>query len=159
MKTGKNRIWSADCLMCHARFANWFRFGERGICACARRQRQSSEIQACEVPRICFDFRSRWRRRTALSGKTGPQRIAANSIMRPQDRYLMFVRWNEEDHAYVGYCPDLFPAGGVCHGATPVEAFGKLCEAVEDMVVAAEEQGLPLPLPQTRPMREVEAIA
>jgi predicted RNase H-like HicB family nuclease len=77
--------------------------------------------------------------------------------MKTQDRYLMFVRWSEEDRAYVGYCPDLFPAGGVCHGSTPVEAFSRLCEAVDDTVSTAEEQGLQLPPPQTRPMREIEA--
>jgi len=27
--------------------------------------------------------------------------------MKPQDQYLMFVRWSEEDRLYVGYCPDL----------------------------------------------------
>jgi predicted RNase H-like HicB family nuclease len=79
--------------------------------------------------------------------------------MKAQDRYLMFVRWSEEDELYVGYCPDLFPAGGVCHGATPVEAFSVLCEIVEDAVVTAQEQGLPLPAPQTRPMRELDTVA
>ena len=79
--------------------------------------------------------------------------------MKTQDRYLMFVRWSEEDQLYVGYCPDLFPAGGVCHGATPQEAFDRLCEAVQDTVSTAESQGLPLPEPQTRPMREVEVAA
>jgi predicted RNase H-like HicB family nuclease len=79
--------------------------------------------------------------------------------MKTQDRYLMFVRWSEEDQLYVGYCPDLFPAGGVCHGDTPQEAFDRLCEAVEDTVVTAESQSLPLPEPQTRPMREVEVAA
>jgi predicted RNase H-like HicB family nuclease len=71
----------------------------------------------------------------------------------------MFVRWSEEDQLYVGYCPDLFPAGGVCHAATPPEAYAKLCEIVDDMVTTAEEQGLPLPPPQTRPMREIEELA
>jgi predicted RNase H-like HicB family nuclease len=79
--------------------------------------------------------------------------------MKTQDRYLMFVRWSEEDRLYVGYCPDLFPAGGVCHGTTPQEAFDHLCEAVTDTVETAEAQGLPLPPPQTRPMREVELAA
>ena len=78
--------------------------------------------------------------------------------MRPQDRYLMFVRWSEEDQLYVGYCPDLFPAGGVCHGATPVEAYSKLSEIVDDTVETAEKKGLPLPAPATRPMREVETV-
>jgi predicted RNase H-like HicB family nuclease len=79
--------------------------------------------------------------------------------MKTQDRYLTFVRWSEEDHAYIGYCPDLFPAGGVCHGKTPVEAFASLCEIVEDTVSTAASQGLPLPPAQTRPMREVELAA
>ena len=79
--------------------------------------------------------------------------------MKTQDRYLMFVRWSEEDCAYVGFCPDLFPAGGVCHGATAVEAFTRLCDAVEDTVSTAEAQGLPLPPARTRPMQELETVA
>jgi predicted RNase H-like HicB family nuclease len=79
--------------------------------------------------------------------------------MRTQDRYLTFVRWSDEDQAYIGYCPDLFPAGGVCHGGTPVEAFTALCEIVEDTVTTAEAQGLSLPPAQTRPMREIDLAA
>jgi hypothetical protein len=78
--------------------------------------------------------------------------------MKPQDKYLMFVRWSEEDRLYVGYCPDLFPAGGVCHGRTQLEAYGKLCEIVADTVEAAEAEHLKLPRPRTRPMREVESV-
>ena len=29
--------------------------------------------------------------------------------MKPEDRYLKFVRWSDEDTLYIGYCPDLFP--------------------------------------------------
>ena len=54
--------------------------------------------------------------------------------MRTQDKYLMFVQWSDEDNAYLGYCPDLYPAGGLCHGASPVEAFSRLSEIVEDAV-------------------------
>ena len=74
--------------------------------------------------------------------------------MKAQDQYLQFVQWSEEDNLYVGYCPDLFPYGGVCHGATAVEAFTQLSEIVEDTVTTAQAQGLPLPIPTTRPMRE-----
>src|SRR6266498_5937515 len=95
----------------------------------------------------------------ALSGEASAQCAEAGAIMKPQDQYLQFVRWSEEDKAYVGYCPDLFPAGGVCHGATPVEAFTRLSEIVEDTVETAQAQGLPLPPPRTRPMREVEVAA
>jgi hypothetical protein len=37
---------------------------------------------------------------------------------------------------------------------TSVEAFTKLSEIVEDTVTTAQEQGLELPPPSTRPMRE-----
>ena len=79
--------------------------------------------------------------------------------MRTQDKYLMFVQWSDEDNAYLGYCPDLFPAGGVCHGATPVEAFSRLSEIVEDAVETAESSGIALPEAKTRPMREIETVS
>ena len=78
--------------------------------------------------------------------------------MKPQNPYLTFVRWSDEVRLYVGYCPDLFPAGGICHGATSVEAYSKLCEIVDDTVTTAEQQGIPLPLPATRPMRGLETV-
>lgn len=76
--------------------------------------------------------------------------------MKTQDRYLMFVQWSDMDGAYVGYCPDLFPAGGVCHSSSAPEAYARLCEVVEDTVTSAEAQSLALPPPRTRPMREVD---
>jgi predicted RNase H-like HicB family nuclease len=79
--------------------------------------------------------------------------------MKIQDRYLMFVRWSEEDQLYVGYCPDLFPAGGVCHGESSVEAYTKLAEIVEDTLTTAQEQGFAIPPALTRPMREIEVAA
>ena len=74
--------------------------------------------------------------------------------MKAQDQYLQFVRWEEADGLYVGYCPDLFPWGGVCHGKTSVEAYARLAEVVEDTVTTAQERGVALPAPSTRPMRE-----
>lgn len=79
--------------------------------------------------------------------------------MKTPDRYLSFVQWSKADRAYVGYCPDLFPAGGVCHGATAVEAFKLLCDIVEDAVTTAQAKGIKLPAARTRPMREVELAA
>lgn len=74
--------------------------------------------------------------------------------MKAQDQYLQYVRWSEDDQSYVGFCPDLFPWGGVCHGASAVAAFTRLSEIVEDTVTTAQEQGLALPPASTRPMRE-----
>jgi predicted RNase H-like HicB family nuclease len=51
--------------------------------------------------------------------------------MKAQDHYLKFVRWEEADSLYVGYCPDLFPWGGVCHGKTEEEAYRALCEEIQ----------------------------
>ena len=74
--------------------------------------------------------------------------------MKPEDRYLKFVRWSDEDSAYVGYCPDLFPWGGVCHGTTEEDAYRQLCALVADEVEELRASGKDLPAPSTRPMRE-----
>ena len=54
--------------------------------------------------------------------------------MKPEDQYLKFVRWEEKDRLYVGYCPDLFPWGGVCHATREEEAYRQLCAPVQDEV-------------------------
>jgi predicted RNase H-like HicB family nuclease len=74
--------------------------------------------------------------------------------MKAQDQYLKFVRWAEEDQLYVGYCPDLFPWGGVCHGATEEEVYRELCALVAEEVEDMQREGKPLPQASTRPMRE-----
>ena len=74
--------------------------------------------------------------------------------MKPQDKYLKFVRWEEEDRLYVGYCPDLFPWGGVCHADTEDQAYHLLRELVEGEVEELRQAGKELPPVSTRPMRE-----
>ena len=74
--------------------------------------------------------------------------------MKPEDHYLKFVRWEPEDRAYVGYCPDLFPWGGVCQGDTEESTFRELCELVREEVQDFIQTGKPLPAANTRPMRE-----
>lgn len=54
--------------------------------------------------------------------------------MKAQDQYLRFVRWEEMDGLYVGYCPDLFPHGGICHGASEQETYRELCALVAEEV-------------------------
>ena len=77
--------------------------------------------------------------------------------MKAEDQYLKFVRWSDEDNLYVGYCPDLFPWGGVCHAATEEKAYKELCGLVSESIKELRGEGKELPLPKTRPMREVEA--
>jgi predicted RNase H-like HicB family nuclease len=74
--------------------------------------------------------------------------------MKAQAQYLKFVRWEEADGLYVGYCPDLFPWGGVCHGASEEEAYRQICTLVADEVAELCANGKELPPPTTRPMRE-----
>lgn len=74
--------------------------------------------------------------------------------MKAQDQYLKFVRWEEPDNLYVGYCPDLFPWGGVCHGKTEEETYRSLCTLVHEEVGELVQAGKELPPASTRPMRE-----
>jgi len=74
--------------------------------------------------------------------------------MKSEDRYLKFVLWSAEDRAYVGYCPDLFPWGGVCHGATEEATYRKLRLLVREEVTRLHKERKTLPPPSTRPMRD-----
>ena len=74
--------------------------------------------------------------------------------MKAQDQYLKFVQWEEADGVYVGYCPDLFPWGGVCHAAAEEEAYRQLCVLVHDEVEELRRESKELPPPSTRPMRD-----
>ncbi len=74
--------------------------------------------------------------------------------MKTEDRYLKFVRWSDEDAKYVGYCPDLFPWGGVCHGESEQETYRQLCDLVREEIDELISADRPLPPPATRPMRE-----
>jgi len=62
--------------------------------------------------------------------------------MKAEDQYLRFVRWSDADAVYVVFCPDLFPAGGVCHAAPEEEAYAELCELVrEEVAELSRSQG------------------
>ena len=74
--------------------------------------------------------------------------------MKEQDQYLKFVQWEEDDGVYVGYCPDLFPWGGVCHAPEEQEAYKQLCGLVRDEVERLQRDSRELPKPSTRPMRD-----
>jgi predicted RNase H-like HicB family nuclease len=78
--------------------------------------------------------------------------------MKIEDRYLKFVRWSDEDGVYVGYCPDLFPWGGVCHGADEEQTYQQLGELVREEIEQLTAAGRELPAPATRPMREPAGV-
>ena len=74
--------------------------------------------------------------------------------MKAEDQYLKFVRWSEEDATYGGFCPDLFPWGGVCHGSQEEAAYHALRELVREEIADLRAAGKELPPVSTRPMRE-----
>ena len=78
--------------------------------------------------------------------------------MKIADQYLRFVRWSDEDNHYVGYCPDLFPCGGVCHGLDEQETYAQLRALIDQEVSELVAAGKDLPLPATRPMREAIGV-
>ena len=78
--------------------------------------------------------------------------------MKAEDQYLKFVRWNEEDALYVGYCPDLFPWGGGCHGTQEEETYRQLGELVREEIAQLQVEGKELPPVTTRPMREAAGV-
>jgi hypothetical protein len=64
------------------------------------------------------------------------------------DHYSRIVKWSEEDHSWIGYCFDLFPYGGVCHGNTSLEAFALLAELIEEEIIRLIDSGETLPEPK-----------
>lgn len=74
--------------------------------------------------------------------------------MKLEENYLKFVRWSDEDSVYVGYCPELFPWGGVCHAAREEDAYRQLCALVHDEIAELSEEGAPPPESRTRAMRD-----
>ncbi len=59
--------------------------------------------------------------------------------------YAKIVEWSEEDHCYVGSCPELFYGG--CHGDDEKKVFIELCRIVEDIVETYIRDGMSLPSP------------
>ena len=64
------------------------------------------------------------------------------------DHYSRSVEWSSEDHAWIGYCPDLFPYGAVCHADTSEEAFARLGELIDEEIVYLLDNKQPLPEPK-----------
>lgn len=72
--------------------------------------------------------------------------------MKTSDKYHKWVEWSEEDHTYLGKCPDLITG---IHGDDPLQVYGDLCELVQDVIEHFEAEGRLLPPPRIRPMQDV----
>ena len=47
-------------------------------------------------------------------------------------RVAMWIEWSDEDAAFLGYCPQFFPYGAVCHGHTEGKTLYKLAMLVRE---------------------------
>jgi len=59
----------------------------------------------------------------------------------------MWIEWSDEDGAFLGYCPQFFPYGAVCHGHTEAKTLMKLATLVREEL---EERGTKLGAPKHR---------
>ncbi len=73
-------------------------------------------------------------------------------IMKAVDCYHKWIEWSEEDHTYIGKCPDLITG---IHGDDPVKLYRELCEVAEDVIQHFKSEGRTLPIPYIRPMGKV----
>jgi len=55
-----------------------------------------------------------------------------SGAMSETKRITMWIEWSHEDAAFIGYCPQFFPYGAVCHGPTEAKAVAKLAAIVRD---------------------------
>jgi predicted HicB family RNase H-like nuclease len=63
--------------------------------------------------------------------------------VKKSDQYLKIIEWSDEDQCYIGRCPELM-FGGV-HGKDERKVFAELCQAIDEWIAAAEEDGDELP--------------
>jgi hypothetical protein len=52
--------------------------------------------------------------------------------MNENKKIMMQIDWSLEDAAFIGYCPQFFPYGAVCHAHTEAKAVAKLAAIVRD---------------------------
>jgi hypothetical protein len=67
------------------------------------------------------------------------------------DQYHKWVEWSNEDHTYLGKCPDLITG---IHGDDPIRLYAELCRVVADVVRHFEMEGRVLPRPESGPCRK-----
>jgi hypothetical protein len=78
--------------------------------------------------------------------------------MKPEDRYLRYVRWSDEDQCYIGYCPHIY-YGGCCHGDQEEQAYADLCTIVCYEIADCISKGETLPSPAVRATRDLDFAA
>ena len=71
--------------------------------------------------------------------------LSRKQIKEQAARYTKFVEWSDEDHCFIGRCPEIM-AGGV-HGSDEAKVYAELCQAVEEIIELIHADGHELPEP------------
>ncbi|MGA2221268.1 MAG: hypothetical protein ABSH21_05735 [Verrucomicrobiia bacterium] len=140
--------------MWYIKYANWFSTSQKRVHASAGRQGIASQVSPCALSGIGGFERRYMVGMPIIIRKNRFARDPRGNQVKIEDQYLKLVLCREEDSLYVGYCPDFFPWGGVCHGNTEEEAYHQLCDLVREEVNELRKAGKELPPPGARPMRE-----
>lgn len=69
------------------------------------------------------------------------------------DKYPRWVAWSEDDHAYIGRCPDLFIDG--VHGDDPIKVAKQLQIVIDEWEQEHRASSSALPPVRIKPMMEV----
>lgn len=72
--------------------------------------------------------------------------------MRTIDQYHKWIEWSQEDHTYLGKCPDLITG---IHGNDPIKLYEELCDVLEEVILHFKSENRTLPVPSVRPMQDV----
>ena len=51
---------------------------------------------------------------------------ARSGSMNEGKKITMWIEWSDEDDVFIGYCPQFFPYGAVCHAHMEAKAVAKL---------------------------------
>jgi predicted HicB family RNase H-like nuclease len=71
--------------------------------------------------------------------------MTGKQIKEQAARYIKYVDWSEEDHCFIGRCPELFI--GAVHGADEARVYAELCETVKEWIELLHKDGVEVPEP------------
>ena len=72
--------------------------------------------------------------------------------MKASDQYHKWIEWSDEDHIYIGKCPDVMTG---IHGDDPVRLYSEFCGEVDAVLHSLALEGRPLPHIHDCPMQAV----
>ncbi len=73
--------------------------------------------------------------------------MTRRKIKAPAARYIKYVEWSEEDHCFMGRCPEVFI--GAVHGTDEARVYAELCATVAEWLELLHGDGIEPPEPLT----------